>query len=396
MIKFRRRKKEKVTNEPGRSSEVCPDKKRAFTPVGKMGTMLQSNRNKKQNMFDKQDLANQRAQSLQIKIQVTQAKLIEWYIKWKGCGYGVYLSFSGGKDSTVLADLTARVCRMFHYGLTLVFVDTGLEYPEIKEFIPSFTQWLRDTYRMDVELVVLHPEMTFDKVLIQFGYPVISKNVANAIEGARKGQESRIARLNGLLIKDGKKSKFNCEKYGYLIPAPFRISEKCCGIMKKDPIKKYEEKSRMYGITAEMAEESMLRENNWFQYGCNGFDRKRPRSTPMAFWTNQDVLLYLASFKIPFCNVYGKIVPADPQLSFCQEDKPQELVTTGCSRTGCMYCMFGITRDKTPNRFQRMKQTHPRQYDYCINGGHVEDGLLIPDQNGLGIGKVLDYIGEPY
>ena len=52
--------------------------------------------------------------------------------------------------------------------------------------------------------------------------------------------------------------------------------------------------------------------------------------------------------------------------------------------------------DKEPNRFQRMKQTHPAQYKYCIYGGHFENGELKPDKTGLGLGKILDYIGKPY
>jgi len=60
-----------------------------------------------------------------------------------------------------------------------------------------------------------------------------------------------------------------------------------------------------------------------------------------------------------------------------------KLRTTGAARTGCcMFCLFGIQREKQPNRFQRMEQTHPKQYDFCINK--------------LGCGTVFDYIGVPY
>lgn len=55
---------------------------------------------------------------------------------------------------------------------------------------------------------------------------------------------------------------------------------------------------------------------------------------------------------------------------------------SGVSRSGCMYCMFGVHLEKEPNRFQRMQATHPRQYDYCINR--------------LGCKEVLDFIGVPY
>ena len=59
-----------------------------------------------------------------------------------------------------------------------------------------------------------------------------------------------------------------------------------------------------------------------------------------------------------------------------------KLKTTGKKRTGCMFCMFGVQLEKEPNRFQRMKQTHPKQWDYCVYQ--------------LGCGKVLDYIGVKY
>jgi hypothetical protein len=55
---------------------------------------------------------------------------------------------------------------------------------------------------------------------------------------------------------------------------------------------------------------------------------------------------------------------------------------TGLNRTGCMFCMFGVQRDKEPNRFQRMYYTHPKQWDYCINK--------------LGLKEVLEYIHVPY
>ena len=149
-------------------------------------------------------------------------------------------------------------------------------------------------------------------------------------------------------------------------------------------------------IVATMTEESEQRQSSWLKYGCNSFDSKRPMSKPMSFWTEQDVLQYLKMTGIPYAPVYGEIIEADPQLQLFEEAGERKLVTTGCERTGCMYCMFGIMSDKEPNRFQRMKQTHPQQYRYCIGGGHFENGILKPDKTGLGIGTILDYIGKPY
>lgn len=80
-------------------------------------------------VHDKERLKELQALPLNRKIQITQTRLIEWYTHWEG---KCYVSISGGKDSTVLADLTARVCKSLGYKLILWFSDTGLEHPEIK------------------------------------------------------------------------------------------------------------------------------------------------------------------------------------------------------------------------------------------------------------------------
>ena len=164
----------------------------------------------------------------------------------------------------------------------------------------------------------------------------------------------------------------------------------------KGPAHRYEAETGRKPIVATMTEESEQRQASWLKYGCNSFNSKRPMSKPMSFWTEQDVLQYLKMTGIPYAPVYGEIVEADPQLQLFEEAGERKLVTTGCDRTGCMYCMFGIMSDKEPNRFQRMKQTHPQQYKYCIGGGHFENGILKPDKTGLGIGTILDYIEKPY
>lgn len=61
-----------------------------------------------------------------------------------------------------------------------------------------------------------------------------------------------------------------------------------------------------------------------------------------------------------------------------------------------MFCMFGCHFEKSENRFQRLAKTHPKIYNYCINGGEEVDGVWQPSEKGLGLGKVLDYIGVDY
>lgn len=187
----------------------------------------------------------------------------------------------------------------------------------------------------------------------------------------------RLARLNGeLLDKNGKKSIYNCENYKYLLDAPFKISARCCYHMKKAPLNKFERQSGRHPITGVLACESKLREQSWIKFGCNGFERQRPLSQPLAFWLEEDILRYLKMTGIPYAPIYGDIVESR------KKNGTPILKTTGVSRSGCMYCMYGVHLEHEPNRFQLMQVTHPQQYDYCINK--------------LGCGAVLDYIGVPY
>lgn len=368
------------------------------------------------------DLKQMQSLPLEAKIVMTQQRIWQWYDYWDG---EVYVSFSGGKDSTVLADLVARFCKRYGYKLYLFFVNTGLEYPEIQKFVKTFAEWLRNTYGIDVQIDIVRPKMRFDEVIKKYGYPIVSKEVGNAISGARKSINKgtyslRLKQLGveeyeyGGLYNSGKHdyessvagSKFTKRKWRFLLDADFETSDKCCDVMKKAPAKQYGKETGRKPIIATMASESKLREAKWMKYGCNAFEKGNPTSQPMSFWTEQDVLHYLKKNNVPYCSVYGDIQVKPPknaeegQINLidylgCYEQE-DILETTGCNRTGCIFCGFGCHLEKEPNRFQVLKETHPRQYEYCINGGEMVDGNWQPSKEGLGLGKVLDYIGVKY
>ena len=153
-------------------------------------------------------------------------------------------------------------------------------------------------------------------------------------------------------------------------------------------------------MTAQMASESKLRTQNWLANGCNGFDMKSPISNPMSFWTEQDVLLYIYENKLPIASVYGDVVidyeamgQVEGQMDMSQlasefgvfDVGRPILKTTGVNRTGCMFCGYGCHLEKSPNRFERMKETHPKQYNYIMKP--VSDG-------GLGYKEIIDWINE--
>lgn len=298
---------------------------------------------------------------LEAKILMSQRRIRDWYEYWHG---SVYVSFSGGKDSTVLKHLVENTPGV--YDVPIVFVDTGLEYPEIRKFA---------TERADV---VLRPEMRFDEVIKKYGYPVISKEVANMVAGAKPGN-TRWLRLRGEFLdpKTGKKSKFNAPKWGFMLDAPFKVSDKCCDVMKKRPARKYEKETGRMPYLGLLANESLKRRRAWEKTGCNAYEKGNPQSQPMAFWTEQDVLEYIRRYNLEYASVYGDIA----------EDENGKLKTTLCDRTGCIFCGFGCHMEKGENRFQRLKKTHPRQYDYCMRP---------VDEKGLGMIEILKYIGLPY
>lgn len=115
------------------------------------------------------DLAEKQALPLDLKIMLTQQRIREW-VREYGVEH-VVCSFSGGKDSTVLLHLV----RELYPDVRAVFSNTGLEYPEIQRFVKSFD---------NVDIVT--PKMRFDEVISTYGYPLISKEVAEAIYYARR------------------------------------------------------------------------------------------------------------------------------------------------------------------------------------------------------------------
>lgn len=376
------------------------------------------------NAFTKEDLRIFQAESLDDKFQRTLAKVGEWYSHWDN---EVYVSFSGGKDSTVLADICARWCKVIRKPLYLVFVNTGLEYPEIQRHVKTFAQWLRDKYGIDVVLDILRPEMRFDEVVKKYGYPIIGKSVADAVDLGRKnleeGKYSLRLRNLGVLADDAASmglempssdvlqryervadgSKYERVKYKGLLNTDFRVSANCCDVMKKKPAREYSKRTGRKPMVATMTVESMLREKDWLKSGCNAFDGKDPKSKPMSFWTEQDVLQYIKEEQIPIASVYGDVVYENDPDQMRIEDfgtdggGNERLATTGCDRTGCIFCAFGCHLEKEPSRFQRLKETHPRQYEYCIGGGEYdENGVWKPNKQGLGMGHVFDELNKIY
>jgi 3'-phosphoadenosine 5'-phosphosulfate sulfotransferase (PAPS reductase)/FAD synthetase len=371
---------------------------------------------------------------LSLKVRLTQQRIREW-VNHYGTD-GVYVSFSGGKDSTVLLHI---VRGMYGDKIPGVFVDTGLEYPEIRDFVKTYEN-----------IVWLKPKKNFRDIIKDYGYPFIGKEVAERVHYAQRylswyeknnggvtGEKEptqygltdllglrthehgvkndirladeviqefidtggrgtyKLKQLYGIsTAPDGKPApRFNFVRWKTLAICPYPISDQCCDVMKKAPTKKYGKESGRVPITAQMTCESRLRQSTWLQVGCNAFDAKKPVSNPMSFWLEQDVLRYLKENNIPIAKPYGEIVKDDEvagQMDLADfgimETGTQKLKTTGCKRTGCVFCGFGCHLEEEGNgRFLRLKQTHPKLYQYIMKPW---------DEGGLGYKEVIDWINE--
>lgn len=399
-------------------------------------------------MPTKSDLMQRQALPLRAKVLMSQNRIREWYNHWNG---NVFVSFSGGKDSTVLAHLVHDV----YPDVPMVFSNTGLEYPEIQEF----------ARRMRAEFI--RPAMRFDEVISEYGYPLISKEVGEAIYYARMikngddGKETKRRRSDLLgdrgnfdkqilhyirsraelegkryVIKDenGKgafislddvkdekvePSPFNKKKWKQLCEGTqFCISHKCCDAMKKKPMGKYINKNKTYPYIGSLAEESRLRMGAWLRHGCNSYEG-RISSQPMSFWLEQDVLQYIKENELEIASVYGEIVTVDADgMQYDNILAPcGQLKCTGCDRTGCIFCGFGCYLEKGETRYQRLAKTHPKQYEYCMMGGQWVDNpkydptapeydgkwrnwnpkkIWVPSKKGLGMKKVFDDCNQLY
>lgn len=289
-----------------------------------------------------------------VKLVLTNQRIVDWYENFNG---EVYISFSGGLDSTVLLDL---VRKQLGNNIPAVFSNTGLEYPELVEHVKNFDN-----------VTIIKPEKSFRQVINEYGYPVVSKETAAKVRKLRHGNLSD--RYRNYLMYGDERGKFGKipEKWKILLDAPFETSEICCDVMKKNPFKKYHKETGRYPFIGTTQDEGFMRERMYSKTGCNVYDSNTPKSQPLGFWTKQDALRYVIENDLKIPCVYGDII--------CENGI---LRTTGVQRTGCIFCAFGVHLEEQPNRFQQMAKTHPQLYRYCIND--------------LGIGKVLDYINVPY
>lgn len=282
----------------------------------------------------------------------------------------VYIGFSGGKDSVVLKWLcdkftdTAGLPR-----IQCVFNNTTNELTEMLKFVRTFGD----------EVLWLRPKMTFAQSLEVNGFPLISKAQAQYIKEAKttKSDKLRNLRINGReVIKDGvsKVIPHISKKWKYLVEEDIKITDKCCTILKKNPVKEYEKETGLSPIIGVKAKDSSLRyitalKNNT----CNTYGNRNV-SKPLNIFTDEDIWEIIKKYNIPYCNVYDDKV-----------DSQSGEIIKGLRQTGCAYCAFGAHMEtKEESRFKRLYQTDKNRYFSMMDKLGYRDalhliGIELPD-----------------
>lgn len=309
---------------------------------------------------------------LEVKIQMSLDR-IRQFVETYGTD-GVYISYSGGKDSDVLLHL----CRSLYPDLVAVFLDTPMEFPQVREHVNNVPN-----------VIKIRPEKTIKEIIAEHGFCFPSKETATLIRDYRRGLPYAKKKLRGL-DKNGKPSDYRQQfiKWQPLEASKYIISNGCCIETKELPAIKFEKETGRHAILGIRAEESGRRRNAYLKTGCISHG-DRPTLKCLAFWTEQDILQYIKRNNIKIASPYGEIVDENngwKQLCLPGvEEKPPKLKCTGEQRLGCMFCPVGCHldyKDGKFEKFERLKQYNEQLYNYCMNE--------------LGLGEFLEFVEKEF
>ena len=243
----------------------------------------------------------------------------------------VAVSFSGGKDSTVLLDICRRFCDK---DMKAFFLNTGNEYPEIVEFVKSFE---------NVDLI--KPKHTIKQIIEKHGFPLISKAQAQYFRQAKHGSQIlKDLRLDRRVENQGEQWILAYKYRGFLNVKNLEISEQCCDFLKKKPSQNYLKQNKIKGIYMGLKIlDSRRRKGSWLQLGtCNNYNGGK--SNPLSIWNETDINQYIKTFNLKLCKLYDE----------------------GFDRTGCMFCGFGC-KGINDFRFRYLRENKPKLYEYMMN-----------------------------
>ena len=240
---------------------------------------------------------------------------------------------------------------------------------------------------------------TKTEIIQEFGFPVISKLIAERIEYLQNPTPRNEGYRHSMLTGETKAKRISkrikipnkwLELFGgyaneyagtnYKTP-PFKVSSKCCYYLKEKPCDDWAKEHNSAVFVGLMASEGGRRELHLKLNGCNYFGKTTTRSAPFAIFSRQDLLQLALDLNVPVPEIYGTI----------ERKEDGTLYTTKAQRTGCGMCGFGIHLQKRPHGFDLLKERNPRAWQYWMY-----ECCTDADGNKYGWARVLDYIGVEY
>ena len=366
------------------------------------------------NKFDKNDLNRFISEPLPRQYQRIISKIIE-AIHWTNGD--ILICFSGGKDSALILDMYCEIVSTLFPHITkqpikVAWANTTNESKAMTKYVPWFIKHCETKYNVTIDFNEVKPlnNDTIITVMRREGLPFVSKSVASLVRKVRNSMEK-----NGVTyddIKDLHKPTIHCrdslremglndttvcaltgwscerDDFGTAFVLPkiwmpmlnikevtgcdIRFSEKCCVIVKKEPMSRLDYPNIMLG---EQAVESRNREYAWFKTGCNyRFPDNSIKSKPLGAVSLDAVLFSLNYRQIPLSPDYGEV-------QYCNSEKCYKC--SKAQRTGCTLCGFGIKYD--PERFVRLQETEPAKVAYAFKPFA---------QGGLGYLETCEFLNE--
>lgn len=242
--------------------------------------------------------------------------------------YGIenfVISFSGGKDSTVLSKLVDIAIP--NNEIPRIFINTGIEYKAIVDFV-------HDKMKKDNRFIEIKPSIPLSMIFKKYGYPFKSKEHSQLVHLFQQNGHSK-STLRYYDPPENRK-RFGCPKilkYQFEEGTALKISDKCCTKLKKEPFSKWqEENNKPYKMTGERLLEGGLRASH---KGCLVIDKnsKLKKFKPLNPTTNEWIEWFINEYQVELCKLY---------------DEPYNF-----KRTGCLGCPFNIKLQDTLDTLEK-------------------------------------------
>lgn len=310
------------------------------------------------------------------------------------------ISFSGGKDSTVLLDLVVKVHKQIKSKIKLIPAYAyEITFPETLVFIKKIISNYQKKNKYLQDLLLAKPKLPWFEILKQKGYPIYSKQISVILNRIKKAKSKNgltrwvfginTARYklskNRLFLLDNRMKdftkcipsdqfdKFNNYFKNTLTITDYDYSEKCC-----DYVKGGLKHNKTPSFVGTMASESELRKKSWIHNGCNILSGHKLLSRPLSLFETKDIWKYIYKNRVEINKVYGY-----RPLAKTLENSINSLKY---ERLGCISCPYGshLEEDRKLNRFQTLYyQSQQLYYSQVIANGMykilIDMGVKIPE-----------------